>query len=47
MSVKDSIIEALKTEDVKVKLFNFIKKWLQHGRFPVNIANFLRTAFSL
>ena len=26
---------------------NFIKKRLQHRRFPVNIAKFLRTAFSI
>ena len=29
----------------KVKAYNFIKKRLQHRRFPLNISKFLRTPF--
>ena len=29
------------------KICNFIKKRLRHSCFPVNVANFIRTAFSI
>ena len=40
MSVQESFLES------GLKVCNFIKKRLQHRCFPVNIAKFLRTAFS-
>ena len=30
-----------------LQTWNFIKKWLQHSCFPVNVKNFLWTAFSM
>ena len=38
-------MESLYNKTAGLQAWNFIKKSLQHSRFPVNIAKFLRTPF--
>ena len=44
-SQESTCIEVFSNEVASLKDCNYIKKRLQHGCFPVNIAKFLRTAF--
>ena len=44
---KIPILDSLFNEAAGVQTNNFIKMWLQQRCFPVNVANFLRTAFSI
>ena len=40
-------LNSLFNKVARLQTCNFIKKWSQHRYFPVNVANFLITAFSL
>ena len=42
---KTPVLESLFNNITGMKAWNFLKKRLQHKRFPVNITKFLRTAF--
>ena len=42
---KTSVLESLFNKVAERQVCNYIKKWLQHRCFPVNIAKFLKTAF--
>ena len=42
---KTPVLESLFDKAAGLKAFNFIKKRVQHRRFPVNIAKSLKTAF--
>ena len=42
---KISVLESFFNKVASLKAYNFIKKRLRHRCFPVNIANFLGTAF--
>ena len=44
---KTPVLDSLFNKVLDLQTSNFIKKWLQHRCFPVNFANFLRTAFSI
>ena len=44
---KTHVLESLFNKISGLKVCNFIRKKLQHRCFPVNIAKFLRTAFSI
>ena len=44
---KTTVLDSLFNNVPGLQTSNFIKKWLQHRCFPVNFANFLRTAFSI
>ena len=41
------MLDSLFNEAAGLQTNNFIKMWLQQRCFPVNVANFLRTAFSI
>ena len=41
------MLDSLFNKVAGLQTCNFIKKWLQHRCFPVNVANFIRTAFSI
>ena len=43
---KHTYLESLYDKVADLKACNFIKKRLPHSCFPVNIAKFLKTAFS-
>ena len=44
---KTPLLDSLFNKVAGPQTCNFIKKWLQHRRFPENVSNFLRTAFSM
>ena len=41
------MLDSLFNKVLGLQTYNFIKKLLQHSYFPVNVANFLKTAFSV
>ena len=43
MHIKTPVLKSLLNKAAGPKACKFIKKWLQHRCFPVNIAKFLRT----
>ena len=44
--MKKTVVDSLFKKVAGLQSSNFVKKWHQHRCFPVNVANFLRTAFS-
>ena len=44
---KTPVLDSLFDKVAGLQTSNFIKKWLRHRCFPVNVANFLRTVFSI
>ena len=44
---KISVLGSLFNEVAGLQTWNFIKRWLKYRCFPVNVVNFLRTAFSI
>ena len=44
---KTPVLDSLFNKVAGLQISNFIKKWLQHRCFPVNVANFLRTVFCI